>query len=189
MPQDSYTSDDFFESENDKAFLEKQPEQVVSDHELEALEPKEEPLTVCVFEFEEESVEERILREKEKDRKKLDIDDTRYIKKEIEEAKREIAKTKYNYKQLSPRSLRAYANLYQEHALQHKCPGLRSGLEPNLLLIPIIENDGEREIVTLRSPIIGSLERHQLLADSKIVKMLVEYYHLQKAPVDESPLL
>lgn len=180
MSGDPYSMDDLFEGENDQAFLASQSKQVSAPTEYRELEPQDLPLTVAALDPKDsESVEERIVREKERDRKKPDIDDTRYIKKEIEEAKKEIEKTQYKYKNISPRCLRSYVYLYQEHALQGKCPGLRCEHDPDLLLIPSIENDGEREIVVLRSPVVGSLERHQLFPDSDMVKTLTDYYSQQ----------
>lgn len=175
MATDPYSADDLFESENDQAFLDNQDKSQKTD-DYDAFEPHDDPLTASALDPNTESVEDRIIREKGKDKRRLDIDDTRYIRKEIEDAKKELAKQRYDYKKLTPRCLRAYVYCYQEAALQGKTPGLRSEKDPNLLLVPVIENDGERDIVVLRAPVVGSLERHLLLPDSDIVKTLQEYH-------------
>lgn len=177
MVTDPYSADDFFESENDQAFLKNQPKELDSNVDYKRLEPlNDDPLTVSALDPKTETAEERVSREKARERRRTDIDDTEFIRKEIEEAKKELAKQKYDYSKISPRLLRSYAARYQELALVGKAEGFRSESNSDILLMPIIENDGEHDIVVLRSPVIGSLERHQLFPNSDTVKMLRDFF-------------
>lgn len=181
MPSDLYSTDDLFDKD-ETSFLKNQPEELKKEDDLKGLEPTDDPLTlVPALEASKDSPEDksRKIKSENKGKKKPDFDDTQTLKKEIEEAREKI-KGKYNYKDMSPRFLRAMVLLYQEHALQRKCPGLVSKENPQMLLVPIIEDDGEHETVVLKAPLIGSLERRQLLPDSDVVQMLKEYYQQHK---------
>lgn len=178
MSIDPYSVEDLFEDKSETSFLKGSSKK----EEVESSSEKDEPLTIGIFDEEEESAEEKIMNEKMRERRRFDIDDTDFIKKEIVEAQKELKeqiKKRFDYKNLSPRLLRAMINLYQEHALLSKTPGIRSDINPNILLIPIIEQSDDKEIVVLRSPVVGSLERYQLFAEDEIVKTVREYYAQQ----------
>ena len=172
MADTSYNHDELFE-ENNSSFLNKQEEL----KENKRLSPEEEPLLLApdLMVFDETEQKSQEIKESNKEKKKNEFDDTETLLKEIESARKET-KSRYCYKDISPRLLRSMVCFYQEDALKGKNPGLCCHQHPSILLIPIIENDGEHEIVVLRSPVIGSLERHQLLQGSKAVEELKEYY-------------
>lgn len=171
MANNSYSPEELFD-ENNSVFPDREEEEF-----YDKLLPEDEVLLLApdpkvVNDTEKKSQE---IKENNKEKKKNEFDDTETLIKEIKQAQRAI-KSRYCYQDVSPRLLRSMVYFYQEDALKGKNPGLCCKNNPDTLLIPIIENDGEHEIVVLRSPIIGSLERHQLLQGSKIVEELKEYY-------------
>lgn len=173
MTEDSYNLDDSFD-ENNKTFLKKDRSRISSLETCKELKPIDIPLTISDLDsFEKQSISE----EKTKEKKRLEIDDTEIIKKEIIEAKR-LIKNQYNYRDVSPRLLKAMVVLFQEHALLGKTVGIRSEKDPTLLMFPVIENDGLREVVVMRSPVVGSLERHKIRANSELFEVLKDYYNL-----------
>jgi hypothetical protein len=175
MPEDSYNLDDSFD-ENNETFLKKDRSRISSSEACKELKPQETPLTISDL----DSFEEMLSldsEEKTKEKKRPEIDDTEVIKKEIVEAKK-LIRNQYNYKEVSPRLLKAMVVLFQEHALLGKTVGIRSEKDSTLLMFPVIENDGIREIVVMRSPVVGSLERHKIRANSELFETLKDYYNL-----------
>jgi hypothetical protein len=175
MTADPYVLDDSFD-ENNASFLKRKPFEIISPPQDRELEPSDVPLTISALDDLKKTKEEEI-EDKAREKKRSELDDTEFIRKEIVEVKKQL-KNHISDKDVSPRLLKAMATLFQEHALLGKTPGIRSEKDPAMLLIPIIENDGIKESVIMKSPIVGSLERHQIHVGSDLFEILKEYHTL-----------
>lgn len=168
--KESFSEKDLFDEENLPA-----PKTVAADDS--AIEEVDDtPLVMTELTELPDPVEEvRKEKEEARNRKKSDYEEVEAIKKEIEEHKEQL-KERLKYKKESPRSLRAMFCLYQEHALLNRTPGIQCQQHPGVLLLPVIEHDGERELVILKSPVVGSLERYPILPNAEVIERVRLYY-------------
>lgn len=172
MSNEPYNIDDLF-SDSDVDHL--KTEKPVSEQPCRQY--TENPLVLVELEQISRDEEEIALKKENKEKRKYEQEETAYITKEIKEARAEL-RILYDYKELTPRQLCSMIRFYQEHALLGKTAGLLSDNHPNVLLMPMIENDGERDYVVLRPPILGALERHQILSNSEMIETVKDYYRL-----------